>query len=188
MTICPFEDTVVVAMISSPRPATHGVLDPRFQGESFERHAHVPDLLPCEGLAVNDDQRQAGVAISVPFDAADESLVLRQLPSKLGPMDVARGDLAADLGVEPLKQLPGIRFEISEDREAVGLKRFVNDFEGFHLVACWHEHGAEPERVRSALRILQHDRLKLGLVEIDAEEVRRLPVEVGEAARPCPAT
>ena len=32
-----------------------GVLDPRLNGETFERHEHVTDLLPRERFAVDDD-------------------------------------------------------------------------------------------------------------------------------------
>ena len=41
-------------------------------------------------------------------------------------MDVTRRDLRAHLGVEALKQLPGIGFEIAEDREVVSLVRIVD--------------------------------------------------------------
>jgi hypothetical protein len=45
------------------------------------------------------------------------------LPPKLRAFDVARRDLCAHLGIEPPKQLPGVGFEIAEDREAVPLPR-----------------------------------------------------------------
>ena len=101
-------------------------------------------------------------------------------------MDMTRCDLRAHLGVEALKQLPGIGFEIAEDREVVSLVRIVDELEGLHLVARWHEHRAERESVRGSISILEHNRLKLGLVEVDAETIRGLLVEAGVTMRPLP--
>src|SRR5712692_1890708 len=96
---------------------------------------------------------------------------------------MASRDLAAHLRIQQLKQVPSVRFEIAEHRETIPTSLVVRDLEGFDLVTRWYEHRAKLERAGSALSILEHDRLKPGLVEIDAEAVRRLPVEAGIAAR-----
>jgi hypothetical protein len=53
-----------------------GVFDPRLEREPLKRHEHVPDLLPSECLAVNDDERQANIAARIPLDPADEAVSL----------------------------------------------------------------------------------------------------------------
>lgn len=59
------------------------VLDLCLKGKALERHEEVTDLLPREGLSVDDDQRQANFTVRIPLDASDEPMLRSQLPAEL---------------------------------------------------------------------------------------------------------
>ena len=53
-----------------------GVPDSRLERKTLKGHEHVPDLLPRECLAVNDNERQANIAVWIPLDPANEAVSL----------------------------------------------------------------------------------------------------------------
>jgi hypothetical protein len=89
LTFCTDRFRPVATRSVLPAERFDGVLDPRLEDESFERHQHVAELLRCEGLAVNNDQRTTDVAVCIRFDAPDKPLFWRDLPAKLSKMRAA---------------------------------------------------------------------------------------------------
>jgi hypothetical protein len=117
------------------------------------------------------------------FDPTDQALVRRQLPAELGPADVSPCGRVPHDGKEPLEQLPRVGVEVAENGESVPWPISFGLLDGFQFMTGWHKDRSNEKGVRNAIRIFKHDRLKLRLVEIDANSLGDLAVEARIAAR-----
>ena len=96
---------------------------------------------------------------------------------------MSRGDPVTYAGEEPLDELPRVDVEVAENGGSVPWPISFGLLDGFQVMTGWHEDQSNEKGVRNAIRIFKHDRLKLRLVEIDANSLGNLAVEAGIAAR-----
>ena len=64
--------------------------------EGLERHQHPAYLIPCDGSAVDYQQRNLPSSLRIPGDAADEMACIGDLPAEFPSLHVANRESVPD--------------------------------------------------------------------------------------------
>lgn len=89
--------------------------------EAPEGHQHLAYLIPCEGSAVDHQQRDLPTAPRIPRDAADQMAGVVDPPAEFAPLHVADRESISVPVVQQPEQVPHLGVAVAGDRELVAL-------------------------------------------------------------------